>query len=51
MKFLLNMNVPRRLSKRLTGEGQQTRHVGDIGMGKALRSENWRAKPSSIAMR
>lgn len=32
MKFLLNMNVPRELGKRLTVEGHECRHLGDIGM-------------------
>ena len=32
MKFLLNMNVPRKLGRRLTSEGHECRHVGDIGM-------------------
>ncbi len=32
MKFLLNMNVPRELGRRLTSEGHECRHVGDIGM-------------------
>lgn len=35
MKFLLNMNVPRTLGKRLKGEGHEYRHVGDIGMAQA----------------
>jgi len=32
VKFLLNMNVPRKLGRRLTSEGHECRHVGDIGM-------------------
>lgn len=35
MRFLLNMNVPRSLMYRLTSEGHQCRHVGDIGMDRA----------------
>ena len=35
MKFLLNMNIPRELGKRLKSKGHKTRHVGDIGMAKA----------------
>lgn len=40
MKFLLNMNVPRGLSKRLTAEGHECRHVGDIGMAQASDGAN-----------
>ncbi len=32
MRFLLNMNVPRELGRRLTALGHESRHVGDIGM-------------------
>ena len=32
MKFLLNMNLPRQLGKRLTEAGHSSRHVGDLGM-------------------
>jgi predicted nuclease of predicted toxin-antitoxin system len=32
MKFLLNMNVPRELGRRLKTEGHECRHAGDIGM-------------------
>lgn len=35
MKFLLNMNVPRALGRRLTAVGHECRHVGDIGMDRA----------------
>jgi predicted nuclease of predicted toxin-antitoxin system len=35
MRFLLNMNVPRELGTRLTTEGHEFRHVGDIGMARA----------------
>lgn len=35
MKFLLNMNLPRELGKRLKSKGHKTRHVGDIGMAQA----------------
>ena len=35
MKFLLNMNVPRELGKRLASQGHTFRHVGDIGMARA----------------
>jgi predicted nuclease of predicted toxin-antitoxin system len=35
MKFLLNMNVPRELGRRLIAEGHECRHVGDIGMATA----------------
>lgn len=36
MIFLLNMNVPREPGRRLTVEGHQCRHVGDIGMAQAI---------------
>jgi len=32
MRFLLNMNLPRQLGKRLTKAGHPSRHVGDLGM-------------------
>lgn len=35
MKFLLNMNTPRELGRRLTAKGHESRHVGDIGMSQA----------------
>lgn len=35
MKFLLNMNVPRELGRRLAAQGHGCRHVGDIGMAQA----------------
>lgn len=35
MRFLLNMNIPRELGRRLTDEGHDCRHVGDIGMAQA----------------
>jgi len=35
MKFLLNMNVPPQLGKRLTAQGHTCRHVRDIGMARA----------------
>lgn len=35
MKFLLNMNVPPQLGKRLALEGHLCRHVRDIGMATA----------------
>ena len=35
MKFLLNMNLPRRLGRELTAAGHECRHVGYIGMAKA----------------
>jgi predicted nuclease of predicted toxin-antitoxin system len=35
MRFLLNMNVPRELGRRLIDEGHDCRHVGDIGMAQA----------------
>ncbi len=35
MRFLLNMNVPRKLGRRLTEEGHEYRHVGDIGLAQA----------------
>ena len=35
MKFLLNMNLPRVLGRRLVAAGHPCRHVGDIGLGEA----------------
>jgi len=35
VKFLLNMNVSRRLQERLRREGHQCRHAADIGFDKA----------------
>jgi predicted nuclease of predicted toxin-antitoxin system len=35
VKFLLNMNVPRELARRLNARGHLCRHVGDIGMGES----------------
>lgn len=35
MRFLLNMNVPRVLGRRLAAQGHECRHVGDIGMAQA----------------
>lgn len=35
MRFLLNMNVPRELGRRLKAEGHECRHVGDMGMAQA----------------
>ena len=35
MKFLLNMNLPRVLGRRLIAAGHPCRHVGDIGLGRA----------------
>ena len=32
MKFLLNMNLPRELGRRLASFGHEWRHVGDIGL-------------------
>ena len=32
MKFLLNMNVPRKLGRRLISEGHECRHASDIGI-------------------
>jgi len=32
MKWLLNMNIPRRLKRFLELAGQECRHVGDIGL-------------------
>jgi predicted nuclease of predicted toxin-antitoxin system len=38
MKFLLNMNMPRSLAKRLQDKGYLCRHAGDIGLSYA---EDW----------
>ncbi len=35
MRFLLNMNVPRELGRRLGAEGHECRYTGDIGMARA----------------
>jgi predicted nuclease of predicted toxin-antitoxin system len=35
MKFLLNMNLPRVLGRRLVEAGHACRHVGDIGLAQA----------------
>lgn len=35
MRFLLNMNIPRQLGRRLAAQGHECRHVGDIGMAQA----------------
>src|SRR5713101_3396419 len=35
MKFLLNMNMPRALGRRLAAEGHTWRHVRDIAMARA----------------
>jgi predicted nuclease of predicted toxin-antitoxin system len=35
MNFLLNMNMPRELGRRLNAVGHACRHVGDIGMSRA----------------
>jgi predicted nuclease of predicted toxin-antitoxin system len=39
MRFLINMNLPRELGKRLGELGHQWRHVGDIGMAEASDDE------------
>jgi len=38
MRFLLNMNMPRSLAKRLQDKGYLCRHAGDIGLSYA---EDW----------
>jgi predicted nuclease of predicted toxin-antitoxin system len=35
MKFLLNMNMPRELGRRLAAKGHDWRHVRDIAMARA----------------
>ena len=35
MKFLLNMNLPRELGRKLAALGHEWRHVADIGMTRA----------------
>ena len=35
MKFLLNMNVPRSLCRRMAEKGFECRHAGDIGLSEA----------------
>ncbi len=32
MKFLLNMNLPRGLGRRLSSKGHSCRHAGDVGL-------------------
>ena len=39
MRFLLNMNIPRRLSRHLEKMGHSSRHVGDMGKTEALDRE------------
>jgi predicted nuclease of predicted toxin-antitoxin system len=48
MKFLLNMNVPRKLGRRLTSEGHECRHVGDIGMAQVSDSPALRIRKLPI---
>lgn len=38
MKFLLNMNLPRELGRRLTSKGHECRHVADLGLARAADS-------------
>ncbi len=35
MKFLLNMNVPRKLGRLMEADGHKCRHVGEIAMARA----------------
>ncbi len=35
MKFLINMNLPRELGRRLSDIGHDCRHVGDVGLSDA----------------
>ncbi|MGH7774223.1 MAG: DUF5615 family PIN-like protein [Candidatus Binatia bacterium] len=52
MKFLLDVNVPRELGRRLTAAGHQCRHAGDIGMARKNDTaiiEEARAKSEVIA--
>ncbi len=35
MKFLLNMNLPRELGRKLAALGHEWRHVADVGMARA----------------
>ena len=35
MKFLINMNLPRELGRRLSNLGHDCRHVGDVGLSDA----------------
>ncbi|MHC9538740.1 MAG: DUF5615 family PIN-like protein [Vulcanimicrobiota bacterium] len=35
MKFLIDMNMPRRVGNRLNTKGHEFRHAGDIGLAKA----------------
>lgn len=39
MKFLLNMNLPRELGKRLHRDGHAYRHAADIGLSRAEDTE------------
>ncbi|MBN1102349.1 MAG: DUF5615 family PIN-like protein [Deltaproteobacteria bacterium] len=39
MDFLLNMNVPRGLAKRLSAIGHRGRHAGDLGLHQATDTE------------
>jgi predicted nuclease of predicted toxin-antitoxin system len=39
MRFLLNMNLPRALGRRLAEAGHDWRHVGDIGLAQATDAE------------
>jgi predicted nuclease of predicted toxin-antitoxin system len=39
MKFLINMNLPRKLAERLITQGHSCRHVGDIGLAEAEDAE------------
>lgn len=52
MRFLLNVNVPRELGKRLSAVGHQCRHAADIGMARKNDTaimEEARAKSEVIA--
>jgi len=35
MKFLIDMNIPRRVGNRLNTKGHEFRHAGDIGLAQA----------------
>ena len=39
MRFLLDMNVPRKVGRLLTAAGHECRHVGDVGMSRASDTE------------
>ena len=39
MNFLLNMNTPRELGRRLASEGHEYRHLSDIGMARSSDSD------------